>query len=151
WKIRSDGTGLTALTSSLLTLGSFYPAISGDGSRVVFLSLADLVPGGNADGNPEVFTIKTDKTGLRQISSGLWAFNTGSSLSGDGTRFAYTSTANPTGGNSDRNVELFAVGSDGSGTVQLTSSTGLLSMAGAPAIDGDGGRIAFQSTANYTG
>jgi Tol biopolymer transport system component len=151
WKIRSDGTGLAALTSSLLALGSFYPAISGDGTRVAFLSLSDLVAGGNADGNPEVYTIKTDKTALKQISSGLWAFNTGSALSADGSRVAYTSSANPTGGNADRNIELFVVGANGSGTAQLTSSSGLLSMAGSPSISGDGARIAFQSSANYTG
>jgi TolB protein len=150
WKMRTDGTGLTALTNSLLELGSFFPAISGDGTRVAFLSLADLT-GSNADKNPEVFTIKSDKTGLRQISNGVWAFNTGSALASDGSRIAFTSSADPTGGNADRNVELFAIDADGSGLAQLTSSTGLLSSAGAPSISGDGTRIAFSSTANYLG
>ena len=150
WKIKSDGTGLAALTSSALTPGSLFPAISGDGTRAAFLSLADLVSGGNPDGNPEVYTIKLDKTALRQMSSGVWAFNTGNALSADGTKVAYTSSANPTGGNADRNPELFVMSSDGTGTLQLTSSTGLTARAGSPSISANGSRIAFASTGNYT-
>jgi len=148
WRVRTDGLGLTALTSSILEIGSFFPAISGDGTRVAFLSLADLT-GSNADRNPEVFTIRSDKTGLRQISNGVWAFNTGSALASDGSRIAFTSSADPTGGNADRNVELFAIRADGSELAQLTATAA--GSNGSPVFSENGRTVTFVSSAPYGG
>ncbi|MEW5807531.1 MAG: hypothetical protein AB1756_09335 [Acidobacteriota bacterium] len=148
WKIKPDGTGLTALTSSAVEYGSFLPSLSGDASRVVFIALADLTSG-NPDENPEVFTIKTDKTALTRHTDTIWGFTGRAALSADGRKVAFTSSGDLTGGNGDLNTELFIVDGNGSNLKQLTSTT--LGDAGKTSITGDGGRISLNSSSNYTG
>ncbi len=43
YRINADGSGLSALTSTLLSFGNFAPVVSGDGSRVAYLAVdADI-------------------------------------------------------------------------------------------------------------
>jgi Tol biopolymer transport system component len=127
------------------------PAISGDGGWVAFTTTANLA-GANADGNAEVFRYNTATGSLTQVTDttgGSFFANQTPSLSGDGSRMAFTSTRDlvPTVGNADGNAELFLWNS-GTGTfTQATNTTGGNSTAVlGPAIDANGNRVAFLST-----
>lgn len=149
--VGADGTGLTQLTpSSGSGLGAqTTPAISGDGSKIVFQSAGNYA-GGNADGSPELFGVNPDGTGLIQLTwddssiyklprvddSGTWAVFQSSSetlppyvyrmktdgtglqqitsfsseypdISGLGDRIAFVSRADPLGTNADGSAEVF--------------------------------------------
>src|SRR5262249_23047140 len=127
------------------------PAISGDGGWVAVTTTANLT-GGNADGNGEVFRYNTATGTLTQATDtngGSFFANQSPTLSGDGSRMAFTSTRDlvPTVGNADGNAELFLWNS-GTGTfTQATNTTGGNSTAVlGPAISADGNRVAFLST-----
>lgn len=82
------------------------PSINSDGTRIVFQSASDLI-GENADLNLELFLFGTTSEALTQITSTTGGSNTDPSINSDGTRIAFTSRANPTGGNADGNSEIF--------------------------------------------
>ncbi|HHN93485.1 MAG TPA: PKD domain-containing protein, partial [Anaerolineae bacterium] len=133
------------------------PAISGDGSRVVFWS---TWPGdGNQDGSIEIiladvrpdgsveYTAVTSSTG-----SILGGFNLAPSISRDGSRVAFFSDRDLTGENEDRNFEVFLAEVDGNGNVallQVTKTARGLNVL--PEISGDGRYLAFVSNQNLTG
>src|SRR5262249_15428346 len=97
--------------------------ISDDGNILAFVSTRNLVPAvGNADGNPEIFffnrgtsTFTQATTSQDLIVGGLLkssVFNSNPSISADGSKFAFISNANYTGGNDDGgagkgNAEIF--------------------------------------------
>lgn len=127
------------------------PAISGDGGWVAFTTTANLT-GANADGNAELFRYNTATGSLTQVTDttgGSFFANQSPTLSGDGSRIAFTSTRDlvPTVGNADGNAELF-LWTAGTGTfTQATNTTGGDSTAVlGPAISADGNRVAFLST-----
>ena len=67
----SSGTSVHQLTSTVSNPGSFGSqnvSLNRNGTTVVFSSDGDLVPGGNPDGNFEIFTINVDGTGLAQLT-----------------------------------------------------------------------------------
>src|SRR6185369_17825762 len=88
--ITSSGAGLSQLTSSV-SGASVLPSVSGDGTRVVFASSADLVAGSNPEGNSEIFAINVDGSGLRQLTMTSSGANTGPVLSADGVRITFGS------------------------------------------------------------
>ena len=110
--INSDGTNRQQLTFSEPGY-SQAPRISADGSMIAFIYSNDR----------EIYVIKPDGTGLRQVSVNA-DHGYGSAISGDGSIVAYTSNGN-----------LFAVNSDGTNNTQLTNLDGVEWQ---PAIDGDG-------------
>jgi len=89
--------------------------ISDDGAIIAFISTRDLVPGvGNADFNPELFfyTVAdktfTQATKTQDATQGIGLiFNTNPSLSADGSRVAFMSSANLASNNTDNNAEIF--------------------------------------------
>ena len=106
--------------------GNYYPSIDAYGKRVAFTSYCDLVPGGNADGNSELFVMNSDGTGLTQLtftSGGLGINEPAISPNGQKVVFAAAMDLVP-GSNPDLNSEIFVVSIDGSGLVQVTHSTG---------------------------
>jgi hypothetical protein len=89
--------------------------ISDDGAIIAFISTRDLVTSvGNADFNPELFfyTIATktftQATKTQDATQGVGLiFSTNPSLSADGSRVAFMSTANLATNNADNNAEIF--------------------------------------------
>src|SRR5262249_44963518 len=68
--VNIDGSGLRQLTHTIGGYGVFAPGnLDVTGTRVIFDSDRDLVPGGNADGNSEIFMMNLNGTGLVQLTN----------------------------------------------------------------------------------
>jgi hypothetical protein len=141
----TSGSGITQLTN---TTGGFNlaPSINADGTRIAFFSNRDLT-GSNADLNTEIF-LWTQGSGLTQLTNSTGGGSSEPSINADGTRIAFSSNNNLTGGNADGGLEIF-LWTHGSGLTQLTNFTGGDSTN--PSINADGTKIAFLSTADLTG
>jgi uncharacterized repeat protein (TIGR01451 family) len=124
------------------------PSLSADGGRIAFLATANLT-GGNADGNAEIFLYDAATANLTQITNAAAGFSQFPSISGDGTRVAFSSTADLTAGNADGSEEIFVYDTATATLTQITDAAAGYSTA--PSISADGGHIAFQSNANPTG
>ena len=85
------------------------PSINADGTRIAFQSDRDLT-GGNADGNFEIFRW-TQGSGFTQITSTTGGAFFDVSINADGTRIAFQSDRDLTGGNADGNSEIFLASS----------------------------------------
>ena len=127
-------------------VGGFAPAITNAGTRIVFTSLEDLIPGQNADGNMEVFLFELG-TGLTQLTdTAMGAASFFADISGDGTRIVLTHNADLVpGSNPDGSYEVFAFDVPTSSLVQLTDSADGFSQVPVTSLDGD--EYAFGSTA----
>jgi Tol biopolymer transport system component len=141
---------ISQVTSAVET-GIARPFMSGSGTRIVFLSSANLA-GSNPHGVPELFLVDTATGTLAQLTSG-GTFGSPPTISqaidASGGRIAFVSTANPTGENPDRNEELFLLEPDTGTFTQVTKTIGDFSFN--PALSADGTRVVFNSTANLTG
>ncbi len=157
----NPGAGFTQITD---TEGggpfdtNIFPSINADGTRIAFDSSRDLT-GGNADGNREIFLFDANAPapGITQITDsapgfGLYNGNLASSINADGTRIAFTSDRDLTGGNADRNPEifLFDASAPAPGFTQITNTTGSYTTQDA-SINANGTRIAFGSDGDPTG
>src|SRR5262249_32205128 len=138
---------LTQITNST-TDHNQLPSISADGGRIAFQSTANLT-GANTDGSEEIFLYDADTANLTQITNATAGFSQSPSISGDGTRIAFSSTSNLTGGNADGSEEIFVYDPATAKLTQITDSAA--GHSSAPSISGDGGRIAFSSTSDLTG
>jgi Tol biopolymer transport system component len=131
--INSDGAELIQLTNATATEANLSePSISGDGSKIAFISDEGLVEN---DGelvflNSEIFVVNSDGTGLTQVTNNTLR-ETQLSINHDGSKIAFAS-----------NSEIFVVNSDGTGLKQITQSAKTDSY---PSISGDGSKISFIS------
>ena len=139
------GTGFGQITDT--TWGaSVNSSINADGTRIAFMSIADIT-GGNPDHNSEIFLFDTG-TGVTQVTDTTVGSNLNSSINASGTRIAFTSNRDLTGGNGDHNFEIFLFDT-AMGLTQVTDT-----IAGGnvyPSINADGTRIAFYSSSDHTG
>jgi len=107
---------------------SLGPAISEDGSTVAFISDCDLT-GSNSDRNMELFTLAPDTGTVTQQTVttvdavGNPAVSDGPSLSADGSRIAFVSTADLAGANPFGSLEAFLW--QGGGFTQLSDGSPL--------------------------
>jgi Tol biopolymer transport system component len=137
-------------------LGSFYPRLSADGKRAVFISGRDLA-GENPDHNAEVFTLLTDGGATpRQVTRSTPADGAAGSLdnyfpaiSADGRRIAFTSVGDiGLGGPSFGATDIYLADFDGSNLRRVTRSANASDW---PALSDDGSRLYFQSFADLSG
>jgi Tol biopolymer transport system component len=128
--------------------GGIEPTISSDGTKIAFVSAADLT-GNNADGNSEIFLFDTIAATLTQLTDTTGGHSSSPSIDSDGTRIAFESTANPTGSNADGNPEIFLFDVTTGSLIQVTDAAGRDSRH--PTISGDGTKVAFESSADLTG
>ena len=98
------------------------PAINRDGARVVFSSSADLLPGQNADGNPEIFLFDAAADRLTQLTrTAPPAVNHAPSIDGAGRAVVFLSTGDLVKGrNRDGSAEVFSIDLPGGKPAQLT-------------------------------
>ena len=150
--INSDGSGLKQLTDGRSKdFLNFAPEISGDGSRIAFLSTDDPL-GTNGDHSVEVFSMRSDGSELHQLSAFSPLNNRDGfptlSISSDGSLIAFDSDFDPVGTNGDQSFEIFTVNADGTGLAQITNS---LDDSYAPCLRGNGMEITFLSGSDFTG
>ena len=81
YRMKTDGTGLQALTTGTAGTYSTYPDISSDGSTICFDSTSDLT-GGNPDHNDEIFVWQSGV--IRQLTSTTGAGSGDCRISGNG-------------------------------------------------------------------
>jgi uncharacterized protein (TIGR03437 family) len=131
---------------------SLNPALSGDGTRIVFESTAQLVSAGTQAFRVFMAELTSDPPLFKEIS----LTRSGSpALSRDGSRVAFAARDDPLGTNHDGNFEIFVF--DGNRLQQLTNTEpdnpvrliedGNLQ----PAISQDGRFVVFSSNRNLTG
>ncbi|CBE69930.1 MAG: hypothetical protein F9K13_07465 [Candidatus Methylomirabilis oxygeniifera] len=140
------GSGVIQITNTTEG-GSDTPSISADGTRIAFVSTGNPVPGGNLDGNYEIF-LWTASSGFTQVTATTEGYNWQPFISADGTRIAFGSNRNLTGSNPDGNWETF-LWTAFFGFAQLTTTTAGVSSG--QSLNTDGTKIAFVSTSNLTG
>jgi len=158
--VNIDGSGLAQLT---MTGGdSFAPRVSDGGLRVVFTSRAEVIPGGNPDGNYEVYVANSDGTGLTQITSNArdsGTFTSGApgalDISGNGSYVVFGSIADLTGENPETTHTIFwanvVSGEIGQPLREGTVPDGETSRrADNPHMTNDGNGILFDSATNYS-
>jgi Tol biopolymer transport system component len=141
----------TQVTNSTAEMAftNFDLSISGNGTRIAFLSTLNLT-GGNADGNGEIFFFDTATNSFTQVTDTTgFGGNSDPALSDEGTRIAFRSSYDLTGGNPDGNQEILLYNNQTGSFTQLTNTTGINNFN--PAISGNGTRIAFESLHNLTG
>lgn len=134
--VNFDGTGLKQLTNSS---DNKNPAISGDGSKIAFLSkVREFEP---YHGDYELFVMNSDGTAPTQLTfnSTISSFNTYPSISSNGSRISF---ANNYG-------DVFVVNSDGTGLKEVASNTAGFQNGVFPSITGDGRTIAFATNAIF--
>jgi Tol biopolymer transport system component len=125
-----------------------FPAISADGKRIVYSASANLT-GGNPDLNPEIYLYDVQNGTTTQITSTNSATNFNAAISGDGTRIAFSSNADLTGGNPDHSFEIFEYDVLGNAFDQITSAASGFS--DTPSFSADGNLIAYISSSNLSG
>lgn len=162
----------TTTSAPFVAFDNRDPAISDNQAITAFVSTRDLVSGGNADANPEIFIFKRNTasplTGvMTQLTNttGVFTFNENPTVSGSGAAIAFLSNANLAGGgsnNADGNAEVYLASVDtttGAGTVtrQVTKTTAPFGgvsvnfMSPGRRISRDGNFIAFESLADLSG
>jgi Tol biopolymer transport system component len=150
--MNANGTGLKQLTFSTGGIGSYHPAMSPSGRKIVFTSEADLIPGGNADLNAEIFVINVEGAGLRQLTHTTggdpnnFGGNTHPRMSWSEQKVSFSSDRDLVlGSNTDGNHELFLVNADGGGVRQLTNTTGGYGVFIASGLDMTDSKVAFDT------
>lgn len=130
-------------------LNSATAALSSDGAIVGLNSDTDP-EGGNPDNNREIFLFNTNTMQFTQVTDTTDEnSNSGPSISSDGSRLAFTSSADLTGDNPDENREVFLFDADTGITTQITDSVG--GTFTDAVISGDGTRILFTSGSDIGG
>ena len=140
-------TGIFTQITDSPTENSDDPSINADGTRVAFVTNANI-NGGNPENNDEIFLFDTTSGIFTQITNTLAGDNEEPSVNADGTRVAFRSDANINGLNPGAIRQIFLF-SQGGGIVAITSEPAGESES--PSINADGTRIAFESTANING
>jgi Tol biopolymer transport system component len=128
--------------------GNAGPAAIDDTSHVVVADTGDPV-GTNPDHNSEIFLRDVSTGSVTQLTSTTSGNSGGSvAISGDGSRVAFLSTTDLTGGNSDHNAEVFVW--TGSAFRQVTATTGSGSTSRF-SMDQTGSRLTFISSHDLLG
>jgi Tol biopolymer transport system component len=141
----------TATTTPVNAAGSGLnqnPDISADGSRIAYSSTGNPV-GTNPENNPEIFLYNTAGGATTQLTSAAAGTSFNATISGDGTRVAFSSNADLTGGNPDNNFEIFVYDVPSAALTQITDSTGGFN--DTPSLSADGLTLAFISNRDLTG
>lgn len=141
-------TGVTTVISPPGSGFNQHPVLSADGQSLVFTAAYNPL-GQNADGNAEVFRYDIATQTLRQITHTSGADASLASLSGDGRRIVFSSSADLTGGNADGSTEVFLYDALADSFLQLTDALGAYS--GAATLSEDGQTVAYISNMNLSG
>src|SRR5262249_43529870 len=131
WRVSSDGTGLTPLTTATARgADSFFPRWSPDGASVVFESFRKLdgTDAVNLNNTRNAWRVNADGTGLRFLTNvtALGADSLNPQWSPDGSKVAFVSQRklDGTDARSANSVfNIWRVNADGTGLTPLTNAT----------------------------
>jgi len=149
-------TGAVIQVTETVGVDSSRPHLNGDGSRLAFISEADLA-GTNPDGNKELFY--TDNEGQTYIQvtdteGGLRSPNT-PAMNYLGDRIAFSSKNDFTGENGDRNKEVFVYDIPSGTFIQATDGTDGCSSSvpsgNGPVFDLSGDLLVLMSDCDFNG
>jgi uncharacterized repeat protein (TIGR01451 family) len=143
----------TQVTHTTGGSGNSGPSLSSDGTRIAFSSDRNLT-GGNAELNTEIYFYDTGTNSFTQVTNTPVFPSDGPSISGNGTRVAFESSTDLTGGNADHNNEIFLYNLTTNSFTQVTNTMGTSAPFPAsfePSLSADGTRIAFFSSGDLTG
>jgi len=145
--INLDGTGLRQLTNTTGGYGVFDPGgLDITGTKVIFDSDRDMVPGGNTDGNSELYMMNVDGTALVQLTNTTGGQGCiGPVWTPNGQTVVFWSDRDFVGNNPDQNYEVFRMNIDGSGLTQITAGTGGFLGSVPWGLTADGKTIAVES------
>lgn len=124
------------------------PVISVDGRTVVFISSCDLVSGGNADHNRELFRWREEEDGLEQMTRSERCQNLEPTMDAAGGKIAFATTCAFGPANPDQNLEIALWEGEGPAEV-LTESPSHTSTR--PVLAPSGRWLAFLSNADFLG
>lgn len=163
----------TATSAPFVAFDNRDASMNDNSSVVAFVSTRDLVAGGNADANPEIFIYRrTPSATISQLTvtgsttAPGFLFNENPSLSGSGAVVSFISNANITAGgsanNADGNAEIYlgsfdATTSTAAVTRQVTRTTapftglGVNFLSPGRRISRDGNLVALESLADLSG
>jgi len=139
---------ITQITDEPGFLDSVSPSINADGTRIAFASEADI-NGGNPGGNSQIYLFDTTTGVITQITDEMAGNSFFPSINADGTRIAFFSSSNISGGNPDGIFQVFLFNTTTGIFTQVTDETAGVS--DSPSINADGTRIAFTSEADING
>jgi TolB protein len=154
WRVNTDGTGLTPLTSATAVgAGSYAPQWSPDGSKVVFYSSRNLDGTDAQNRTSNIWRVNADGTGLRPITNATAiAHNLPPQLSRDGSKVVFASTRNLDGTDTPTGYftfNIWRVNADGTGLRPITNATYVSSFY--PQWSPDGSKVVFDSTRKLDG
>ena len=144
--VRWDGTNLKQVTNG--SDDAYYPRIAMNGSIIAFSSYANY-DGTNADGNLDLWVVKPDGTGLKNLTASTSGGSAGARLDESGTWVVFTSDANLDGGNPDGSSEVWRIRTDGTGLQRITGDPTYSSSD--PDVSASGDLIAYASQADPLG
>src|SRR5262249_48418440 len=124
YSIASTGGTVRQLTSTPAFPKPLRPAISPDGSVVVFPSGGNPA-GTNPSGVAQIYQCNADGSGLAQVTHfTLSSQVTDARIAGDDSTIVFSSSSNILGTNSDSSLEIFAIQANGTNLRQLTNGSG---------------------------
>lgn len=125
------------------------PDLSADGRFLAYTGNHDPL-GQNADRDTELFLYQVDSGQLRQLTQSVGGTAQAASISGDGSRIAFSSNANLRGGNADGNTEVWLYDLLSDEITQITDTAAGSFSVGA-SLSADGLSLAYSSSANLAG
>ena len=141
-------TGIITQVTNTASGASRTPSLNADGTLVAFRSNADIVRV-NDGGNNEIYIYNITNGTFSQITSDPSASSVDPNIDANGNVLAFKSNGNFTGENPDGNDEVFLVDIASGAFSQITNN--ITGDSEEPAINADGTRIAFRSSANING
>lgn len=159
WRIRTDGTGKTRLTTTTAPLQNRDPVVAGGGSRVAFSVSGGAYSGfSNPDLQSELMVMDsaggtllqlTDLPLSARLSDG--SQTTDLDLTPDGARVVFWSNADLVGLDPANDGAIYRLQADGSGLAQIVDLGSAGAFVDGLSIASDGSRIAFGAWEDLTG
>lgn len=145
----NSDTGLTTQVTNEVGINSYLPFVSGDGTKIAFVSNRN-VQNGNPDGSAEIFLYDLQTAAVTQLTFGTIG-STIESIDQTGSHISFLGWDDYTGGNADKNIELFVYTVATNQFVQVTTGTGGGFLHGGAQLDANGTNLIFGSFLNLAG
>lgn len=139
-----DGSNLTQLTSNAPSLRDYEPAVTPDGTWVVFTSDGDYL-GTSPNQSPRIMLFNVDTDSITEITG---VISSNPTISQDGSLISFLSRQDPFGANPSNASQVFTSDSSGGSLQQITTGSAEKYQ---PILSNDGAFIIFQTAEDYAG